>query len=299
MSLALRRDSERRQILFRAAVLWQKQGWTAELDTPGAYGEWVPLGDTGHTWKGWLRLADWLAYAAPGLAGAAISAGAGNEVARWLAECEVPFRFPMPELAYERLWIGRIAAADALPAEPLLLVMSDRGPVWLEHVCVGDAAEMFSVPDGVRWPLSLVTGRSRVEAGLLGRVAIGDVLLIKEPLSEVHCHTKLLGYFCRSGEECILEMSQMQDIQETEQHVVQDLGQLPVSLDFVLFRKQVTLTGLQELYQGKVLALPAEVEKRTEIRANGALIGYGELVQLDNSLGVEITEWVCGSGNGK
>ncbi|ECO0045298.1 YscQ/HrcQ family type III secretion apparatus protein, partial [Salmonella enterica subsp. enterica serovar Infantis] len=102
MSLALRRVSERRQILSRAAVLWQKQGWTAELDTPGVYGEWVPLGDTGHTWKGWLRLADWLAYAAPGLAGAAISAGAGNEVAGWLAECEVPFRFPMPELAYER-----------------------------------------------------------------------------------------------------------------------------------------------------------------------------------------------------
>lgn len=299
MSLSLRKINQRQQELSRAATLWQKQGWSAELDTPSAYGEWVSLGDAGHTWKGWLRLADWLEYAAPRLADAAISAGAGNEVSRWLTVCETPLRFPMPELDYERLWIGKISTADDLPADPLLRVMSNRGPVWLEYVSAGDMTEMLSVPDCVQWSLSLVMGRSQVDAALLKRVTNGDVLLIKVPVSEIHCQTKLLGHFCRSGEECILEMSQVQDIQETVQDVVQELGQLPVTLDFVLFRKQVTLTELQDMYKGKILPLPPDVEYRTEIRANGALLGYGELVQLNNSLGVEITEWMCGNGNGK
>ncbi|HCZ4708608.1 TPA: YscQ/HrcQ family type III secretion apparatus protein [Salmonella enterica subsp. enterica serovar Saintpaul str. CFSAN004144] len=299
MSLALRRINKRQQTLSRVASLWRKQGWAAELDTPSAYGEWLQLGDAGHNWRGWLHLTDWLEHAAPQLAGAAISAGAMSEVAKWLAVCEVPLRFPMPELTYERLWIGGLSTADNLPAEPLLRVMSDKGPVWLEYVSLNTVAETLSVPDCVQWPLSLVVGRSKVESDLLSLVENGDVLLIKESVSEVYCYTKLLGHFCRSGEECILEMNQIQDLQETEETVVHDLGQLPVSLDFILFRKQVTLTELQNMYKRKVLSLPADIENKTEIRANGALIGYGELVQLDNSLGVEVTEWVCGSSNGK
>ncbi|SUH35393.1 surface presentation of antigens protein (associated with type III secretion and virulence) [Salmonella enterica subsp. enterica] len=36
-----------------------------------------------------------------------------------------------------------------------------------------------------------------------------------------------------------------------------------------------------------------------EIMANGVLLGNGELVQMNDTLGVEIHEWLSESGNGE
>ncbi|EEV2427545.1 hypothetical protein DYP81_004946, partial [Escherichia coli] len=40
-------------------------------------------------------------------------------------------------------------------------------------------------------------------------------------------------------------------------------------------------------------------EKNIEIRVNGALTGYGELVEVDDKLGVEIHSWLSGNNNVK
>ncbi|WP_170983270.1 FliM/FliN family flagellar motor switch protein, partial [Escherichia coli] len=40
-------------------------------------------------------------------------------------------------------------------------------------------------------------------------------------------------------------------------------------------------------------------EKNIEIRVNGALTGYGELVEVDDKLGVEIHSWLPGNNNVK
>ena len=42
-----------------------------------------------------------------------------------------------------------------------------------------------------------------------------------------------------------------------------------------------------------------EFEKNIEIRVNGALTGYGELVEVDDKLGVEIHSWLSGNNNVK
>lgn len=73
---------------------------------------------------------------------------------------------------------------------------------------------------------------------------------------------------------------------------VNDMRQLPIQLEFVLHNQRLTLVELQAMYQGKILSLPADAELHVEIRANGASVGYGELVQLDGHLGVEINKWV-------
>lgn len=82
-----------------------------------------------------------------------------------------------------------------------------------------------------------------------------------------------------------------QDVQDNTD-IVHNMGQLPVQLEFVLHNHRVTLAGLQKLCQGQLLTLPEDAERRVEIRANGARVGYGELVQLDGQLGVEVYEWL-------
>lgn len=74
--------------------------------------------------------------------------------------------------------------------------------------------------------------------------------------------------------------------------IVHDMRQLPIQLEFVLYNQRLTLAELQMMYQGQLLSLPADAELHVEIRANGASVGYGELVQLDGQLGVEINKWV-------
>lgn len=76
-----------------------------------------------------------------------------------------------------------------------------------------------------------------------------------------------------------------------------DLDRLPVRLEFVLQQSEVTLDELRELCRSNVLPLSADAERRVELRANGALLGRGELVQLDGRLGVEVAQWLGGSGD--
>ena len=49
----------------------------------------------------------------------------------------------------------------------------------------------------------------------------------------------------------------------------------------------------------RIISLLSESEKNIEIRVNGALTGYGELVEVDDKLGVEIHSWLSGHNNVK
>ncbi|VEB55011.1 surface presentation of antigens protein (associated with type III secretion and virulence) [Salmonella enterica subsp. enterica] len=49
----------------------------------------------------------------------------------------------------------------------------------------------------------------------------------------------------------------------------------------------------------QLLSLPTNAELNVEIMANGVLLGNGELVQMNDTLGVEIHEWLSESGNGE
>ncbi|EJH8681761.1 TPA: FliM/FliN family flagellar motor switch protein, partial [Escherichia coli] len=49
----------------------------------------------------------------------------------------------------------------------------------------------------------------------------------------------------------------------------------------------------------RIISLLPEAEKNIEIRVNGALTGYGELVEVDDKLGVEIHSWLSGNNNVK
>ncbi|WP_223253453.1 YscQ/HrcQ family type III secretion apparatus protein [Chromobacterium amazonense] len=293
--LQLRRIDERARALERAVDRWCKQGWDVALEMPPRDGIWLPIADGSRRWQGWLRPREWLAQVAPELASLAVSAGFDDRVVRWLASVEQPLVLPIPELAYQRLCLGEPASGNALPGGALLRVMSDNGPLWLERVPAEDAA-MGMAPAGLGWSLRFIVGDSRVNQALLARVSCGDVLLVREPTSAVRCHDQTLGTYQIIEEGIAMEWQEQQDVQD-DTVAVRQLGQLPVQLEFVLHRGRLTLTELQAMCQGQLLPLPVDAEQRVEVRANGALIGRGELVQLEGQLGVEVTEWLGGAGD--
>ncbi|GAB1387144.1 hypothetical protein MASR1M59_22920 [Melaminivora sp.] len=73
------------------------------------------------------------------------------------------------------------------------------------------------------------------------------------------------------------------------------LADLPVRLSFDLGELTLTLAQLQALQPGQALALGRPLAGAVQVRANGVLIGAGELVQIDGQLGVSLSHlWADG-----
>ncbi len=63
---------------------------------------------------------------------------------------------------------------------------------------------------------------------------------------------------------------------------------IPVRLSFDVGHKTVTMAQLQQLQPGSSLVLDRPATEYVTLRANGAVIGSGHLVEIDNRLGVSI-----------
>ncbi|ECF6074698.1 YscQ/HrcQ family type III secretion apparatus protein [Salmonella enterica subsp. houtenae] len=303
MSLRVRQIDRREWLLAQTAAECQRNGQDATLEYPTRQGMWVRLSDSEKRWSAWIKPGDWLEHVSPALAGAAVSAGAEHLVVPWFAATERPFELPVPYLSYRRLCVETPVSGSALPEGKLLHMMSDRGGLWFEHLPELPTAG-GGRPKMLRWPLRCVIGSSDTQRFLLSRIGIGDVLLIRTSTAEVYCYTKKLGHFNRVEGGIIVETLDIQHIEEEKNEaetadILPGLNHLPVKLEFVLYRKNVTLAELEAIGQQQLLSLPVNAELNVEIMANGVLLGNGELVQMNDTLGVEIHEWLSESGNGE
>lgn len=75
-----------------------------------------------------------------------------------------------------------------------------------------------------------------------------------------------------------------------------DPARLPVQLSFVIGTLALTLGELAAARSGTLLRLAEGMPPTVRIEANGVPVGYGELVDLDGRLAVEITQWHGTSG---
>ena len=73
-----------------------------------------------------------------------------------------------------------------------------------------------------------------------------------------------------------------------------DLGKVSVKLEFVLDERTITLAELNNLMSGSVLTLGRDAIMGVEIRIAGRKIAIGELIQMDERLGVELREVYSG-----
>ncbi len=75
------------------------------------------------------------------------------------------------------------------------------------------------------------------------------------------------------------------------------LDQLPIRLSFDVGTKTLTLAELQALQPGATFALDRPAQEYLTIRANGAVIGSGQLVEIDGRLGVSVSSITASGGH--
>ncbi|WP_299211336.1 FliM/FliN family flagellar motor switch protein [uncultured Tateyamaria sp.] len=76
-----------------------------------------------------------------------------------------------------------------------------------------------------------------------------------------------------------------------DQFDLDELSQLPVQLDFRFAPQRINLKELSNLGVGYTLEVDIDLSDPITIFANGKSLGRGELVQVSDKIGVEITQW--------
>ena len=85
-----------------------------------------------------------------------------------------------------------------------------------------------------------------------------------------------------------IEMQEQQNPQDAG--AADGLDQLEVNIVFEVGRKAINLGDLRAIQPGFVIDLEQPMDKPVTIRANGKVIGHGELVQVEEHLGVRFLE---------
>jgi len=68
-------------------------------------------------------------------------------------------------------------------------------------------------------------------------------------------------------------------------------GDVPISIEVEISRPLMRLGELIALRPGKIVAVARSAGENIDIRAAGALIGYGEVIVSENGVGVRITDF--------
>lgn len=71
---------------------------------------------------------------------------------------------------------------------------------------------------------------------------------------------------------------------------------IPVTLSIELGRARMTLKELLELDQGAVVELDRMVDEPLDILVNGTLVAHGEVVVIDDTFGVRLTDVAATDG---
>ena len=155
-------------------------------------------------------------------------------------------------------------------------------------------------------PLRLCIGETALTRARLAKIAQGDVILITEPLLtpqggltlvyslgqdqpgftiQAHLEGSLITLTASPALRMPFNMTE----HDSSGDEPTSIDQVPIRLSFDLGTKTITLSELQALQPGSVFSIDRPAHEYLTIRANGAVIGSGQLVEIDGRLGVSVT----------
>lgn len=236
--------------------------------------------------------AAWLAAAAPELEGLPLD------------EADEPLLLDLfaalcPVLPEDDALLGgaRLAAQGLVTARGgLLAVPTARG----ELLCRTLPRRLWPRPARAPWvarlPLCLeaLVGWQSARLALLRQIEPGDLVLVLEPCRWLSSNGRVLFDYSIKEEQIVVEQVQTEPVIPADSRPAAAIDSLPVRLEFVLQQWNVTVAELDAIGPGRVLALDADAERRVLLKANGAVLASGELVEVDGRLGVQIEHVLAG-----
>ncbi|MET1115641.1 MAG: type III secretion system cytoplasmic ring protein SctQ [Comamonas sp.] len=163
--------------------------------------------------------------------------------------------------------------------------------------------------EDLRVPLHLDIGYATLEAEELQRLAPGDLLLMERSFiaparvlwlqapGAGGLHVQLPDPTAAGAEDpqaplltVVQSWTHAMPALDPVPNEAADLLAIPVRLSFDLGEISLTLAELRKLQPGQTIGLGHPLTGAVRVRANGALIGEGELVEIDGQLGVALRQ---------
>ena len=69
------------------------------------------------------------------------------------------------------------------------------------------------------------------------------------------------------------------------------MADVPVDVEVELDRKVMTMKEIMELDAGSVLKMTRSAGENIDILVEGSLIGFGEIVVIEDSMGIRVTDF--------
>jgi type III secretion protein Q len=293
--LALRRVHPCRHQCTQAVLRWQQAGLSAGLGCPDrrhGYLRFSAEGEQGQ-WQGIIDARQWLNLSLPQLMPLLTVECALSNILELFRAVPRPLHLEPGELRYRQLSAIELIESTSLAADLPWLVTS-RGTLWLTRlplaiptlVNLRSQAWLNDVPHR----LELLLGVSALSHASRSRLVPGDVLRITREVRQCRVRQRCIGTFTMTNEGLQMEPKATGQPPATATLDDSELHALPVRLEFVLATREVRLGELAIIMAGELMTLEADVVQHIEVRANGKTVARGELVQLDEQLGVELLE---------
>ncbi|MHC8367764.1 FliM/FliN family flagellar motor switch protein [Pseudomonas sp. ZT5P21] len=300
-ALMLRRVDALAHARTQAVQRWRRAGHRAGLGRPDRLPGYLRFrarskeGD----WRGLILARDWLHHSLPQLrALLAIECPLTSIVELFRA---VPRPLPrVDELAYQALVDIELTAPTELPTHDLPWFDMSGGRVWLTQLPPMGTTNSSLGPDSwladLPLCLQLLLGFSHLRQVRLGQ---GDVLRITHRTDQCLLADQCIGVFTFTEEGVNMQSTVADSNQQvaTQANAEVELGAVPVRVEFLLATQEIDLGTLSQIIDGQLIPLAADAARHIEVRANGKRVARGELVQLDDQLGVELLEVFRNTGD--
>lgn len=214
---------------------------------------------------------------------------------------------PPAALAHAVAWQLRSEPASSMPATTLagMLRADGLGLLLMAGLVAGlpqHAGPLAS--EDMRVALHLDIGYATLEAAELEHLFPGDVLLMEQSFVSAGRMLWLQApgagglhvYLPDPAEDAAGDQAPFLTVVQSWTHAMPaldpapneaaDLLAIPVRLTFDLGEIALTLAELRALQPGQTIQLGQPIAEAVRVRANGALVGEGELVEIDGQLGV-------------
>jgi type III secretion protein Q len=276
---------------------WQRGGHCAGVGRPEGAGGFLRFSAQGEqgAWQGLIMARDWLHHSLPQLPLLLAVECPATSIAGLFRAVPRPLVIEVDELHYQHLSDVELIEPSCLPAQELPWLDTSRGRLWftlLPPECPASGAQESWLTD-LPMHLELRLGVSDLSCSGHLRLGVGDVLRITRLTHQCLLADCAIGVFTFTEEGLHMELT----VADSSEQDVVELDHLPVRLEFVLATHAIELGALKNIIAGQLIPLAADVAQHIEVRANGKRVARGELVQLDERLGVELLEVYRNTGD--
>lgn len=310
----LRQVSKAQLMWSQCVQQWQRQGATVVHTIPSDPATLLTIrADTG--WEAMLDLDAWFQFMMPAHGGLASSAFSRKQMETLFFGCDQPIDLGLAEFDYQQLTPAGQPGAT-LAQQHHYGLSTKHGVMWITKKSDNNNNSSFfsqNFPlDYLPMPLRFELGSSECRLAVVNKLRCGDVLLINEPEQCITLYGKRLGFYQRTGDEIMIEEDFLQPSFTEEESLLQvgseDIDEgirvsprslMPVQLTFTLQQATVTVQDLEALSQGHVFFCDPDAQKKVIVHGNGLALARGELIWIDDRLGVEVTGLYHEAGNGE